>query len=111
MPGKVQCAHGKSTDPQKPHPTVAVLEDFGLLPVRRDTQGVAPRVAQDEQAAGGNQRGQPGVVQQALGAGGGAAALVFFAVGRVGEDEIELLTRGGHPRDGGEGILDPEVEQ
>ena len=76
-----------------------------------NAQGVAAGVAEDEEAAGRNQRGQVGVIQKLLGERGGTAADIFFAVGRVGENEIELLTQGGHLGDGGAGVLHAEVEQ
>jgi len=67
-------------------------------------------MAQDEQASGGNQGGQDRIIQQLLGEGGGAAAGVLFAVGRIGENQVKLLTLRGQLGQGGGGVLHPQVE-
>src|ERR1051326_2661896 len=74
---------------QKPHQRVAMLQQFLFLPAGGQAQCVAFGVAEDEEAPRREQPRQVGVIEQALGEGGGTAAHVLLAVGRISQNEIE----------------------
>ncbi len=87
-----------------------MFEGLPLDPGRGEDEGVAAGMAEDEEALGGEQRGEVRVIQELLGAGLGASVEVLLAVGRVGEDEVEGGGSGGELGEGGEHVLDAEGE-
>jgi len=82
-----------------------VLEQFHFFPGRDDVQRVALGVAENEPSTGREQLRQICIIKQLLREGGGAAADVFFAVGRVGQNQIKLPTAFGELRQRGEHVL------
>jgi len=85
-----------------------VPEHFDFLPGGRQLERVAFGVAEDEQAAGADQRREMGIVQQVLRERRGPAPDVFLAVGRVGENQIELPA--GQLGERREGVLHPNLQ-
>jgi hypothetical protein len=92
------------------HHIITVLEEFFFGPARREGQGVAFGVAEDEEAVGSEQLGEILVVEKALRERGGAAAHIFFTVGGVGEDEVEALAGSSELGDRDEGVLGANMQ-
>ena len=75
---------------KKPHHAVAVLEHFHFRHGATRFQRVAFGVAENESSAGREQLRQIRIVEQLLRKGSRAAADVFLAVRRVGQNQIKL---------------------
>lgn len=95
---------------QNAHDVVAVGEGAHFLPRCGDLDLVAFGVAEDEKGVGGEDAGKAFVVERELSEGGGAAVDILFAVGRVGENEIELVAGGGELDESGEDVLHADGE-
>ena len=93
------------------HDAIAVFELFPGLPRVGKAEGVSFRVAEDKETSRIQQRRQAGIVQKFLSVGCGTAADVFFAIRRVGEDEIKLLLVGSELTNRGEHILNPDLNR
>ena len=75
---------------QKSHHAVAVLEQLHFLPRRNKFQCVAFRVAEHKSSTGREQLRQIWIVEELLRKRSGTAVHIFFAVRRVGKNQIEL---------------------
>jgi hypothetical protein len=78
---------------QKPHHRITVLEHLGFFPDFRQGQRVAFGVALNKQAVFREQLGKRFVIEHLLRERSRATPDIFFAVRRVGEDEIKFFAR------------------
>ena len=88
-----------------------MLERLDFAPRRGNLQRVPPRVTQNESSAGRKQPGETRVVEELLRQRSRAAADVLFAVGRVGQDEVELPSRLLQLGDDGEHVLRADFQR
>ena len=87
-----------------------MFHEFAFVPAGRQRECVAARMAHHEQTVRCQHSGQRFIIEQALGEGLGALADVLLAIGRVGDDEIELFAGCRQLRQSGEDILHADAE-